>query len=341
MTVAQIGRGPLVDAPTPAKRTGGLLDVADVREGVSWMDGVDMFTSWNCVDVSFTALCLPDSTPTKVFTAPTVVDGTNFVAYLGGKCKPLGTTAGLKSDVAQVFDLRESKAVEKAFEAAVLVNGVVPPVLVPGNTGPVAALASIEQALAAGYAGVGTIHMSPALATGLLAFGLIVESGGKFFTNLGTKVVVGAGYQAKAMYGTGDVVVFRGPRQVTDAPNIAQNETSVLAERAYVAVADCVVYKVTDATVASPAIGDPVVGSNAVTGTDTVEGPGGSWTPPPGNLRSVSIVVTSGSVEIEGDEVTAPNTVNFDADTGESLAFPSVTANSAGDRAVVAWVVIP
>ena len=250
MTVTQIGRGPLVDAPTPAKRTGGLLDVADVRDGIAWMgDGADMFTSWNCLDLSYTEMCGTDQTPSKTFAGPAVVDGSDFVAYLGGQCKPLSMRQEVQSNIARVFDLRESKGVEKAFEAAVLTGGVVPPAVASGNTGPVAALATMEQALAVGYAGVGTIHMSPALAVGLLAFDLLVESGGKFYTRLGTKVVVGAGYAMKAMYGTGDVVIFRSPSSVVEAPDTANNVTNVLAERAYVAVADCVVYKIADATI--------------------------------------------------------------------------------------------
>jgi hypothetical protein len=95
----------------------------------------------------------------------------------------------------------------------------------------------------------------------------------------------------------------------------------------------------TGGTQSSPGGDDPGPGADLITGTDTVTGPGGSWTPPAtGDLRGVSIVVTSGSVEVDGDEVTAPNTVNFDADTGEVLDPPVVTASSPNDRAVVSWV---
>jgi hypothetical protein len=241
MTVTQIGRGPLVEAPTPAKRTGGLLDVADVRDGVGWLNSSDMFVSWNCIDLNYTEMCAPDPTPSKTFQGPTVVDGTDFVLYLGGQCKPLSERANVEANVSRVFDLRESRMVEQVFEGNVLQAGSSLGTVVS----PADALSKMEEALAFFYAGVGTIHLGVRAASLLLDDRLLVEQGGKFYTHLGTKVVVGAGYTGLAMYGTGDVVIFRGPKQVVEAPNTAQNETNVLAERAYVAVADCVVYKIT------------------------------------------------------------------------------------------------
>lgn len=337
MTVQQIGRGLIVDAPTPARRTGGLLDVADVHEGMAWLDPNDMFISWNCADTHATEVCATDSTPAKTFTGPTVVDGTDFVVYLGGQCKPL--SEDFQSDIDRVFDLRESRAVEKAFEAAVLATGTA----VSGTPVSAAhALAMMENALGDQYAGIGTIHISLLVATMLLADNLLIEQGGKFYTKLGTKVVVGAGYNSTVLYGTGDVTLYRSAKVLVDGPDMANNVTSVLAERAYVAVADCVSLKLEGVPAPSGTQAEPQTQAlNVSTGTDTVEGPGGVWTPPAGNLRNVSVVVTSGSVEVDGDEVTAPNTVNFDADTGEFLAPPVVTANSSGDKAVVAWTVIP
>ena len=108
---------------------------------------------------------------------------------------------------------------------------------------PAHALAIMENALGDAYAGVGTIHMSPLLATLYFGDHLLVEVGGKFYTRLGTKVVVGTGYTSNNLYGTGDVTVYRSAKTLVDAPDMANNVTNVLAERSYVVVADCAVLK--------------------------------------------------------------------------------------------------
>ena len=235
MTQDRVIRGPVVEAPTPADRKGDLLDVADVHEGLAWIQPTDMFTSWNCVDVNAVDVCAADATPAKTFESPLLVDGAQFAVYLGGACKPL--SADVEADVSRVFDLRESRGVEKQFEVRILG----PSGVVVGGT-PVTtahALAIMENALGDAYAGVGTIHMSPLLATLYLGEQLLVEEGGKFYTKLGTKVVVGTGYTSNNLYGTGDVTVYRGPKELVPAPDMANNTTNVLAERAYVVVADC------------------------------------------------------------------------------------------------------
>jgi hypothetical protein len=240
MTV-QVFRGPTIDAPTPDPRRGTLLDVAEVREGVAWIDSNDVFVSWNCIEAKWTEVCgVGDSTPAKTFDGPTMVDGADFVVYLGGQCKPLG--ADTEAQIDRVFDLRESRAVEKRFETLILGNGTA----VSGTPVSAAhALAIMENALGDQYAGVGTIHMSPLMATLLLQNQMLVETGGRFTTTIGSKVVVGTGYSSTALYGTGDVVVFRGPKVHVPAPDTANNTVNMLVERAYVVVADCVSLKMT------------------------------------------------------------------------------------------------
>jgi hypothetical protein len=341
MTQVQLVRGPIVEAPTPERRRGDLLDVADVREGMAWIDPNDMFVSWNCLEAGWVDVCAADSTPSKTFGSPTVVDGVRFAVYLGGQCKPL--TDDTEANIGRVFDLRESRAVEKRFETLVLGLGTA----VTGSPVSAAhALAMMENALGDQYAGVGTIHMSPLMATLLLQDMLLVDSGGRFTTHLGTKVVVGTGYSSTALYGTGDVTLYRSAQVLVDSPDMAQNVNNVLAERAYVAVADCVALKMTGVPMptaggASGPTPTPQTPVNVVTGVDTVEGPAGSWTPPSGSIRNVTVVVTSGSVEVDGDEVTAPYTVSFDADEDEVLTPPTVTADDDNDRCVVTWVVVP
>lgn len=339
MTQAQIGRASIVEAPTPDPRPGELLDVAEVHEGMAWIDHNDLFTSWNCLEANWTDVCGTDQTPAKTFGSPTLVDGAKFAVYLAGECKPLGED--VESNVDRVFDLRESRAVEKRFETLILGSGT------PVAGSPVSAahgLAMMENALGDQYAGIGTIHMSPLMATLLLHDGLLESQGGRFYTQLGTKVVVGTGYSSTVLYGTGDVQIFRGPRVLVPGPDTTNNVQRVLAERAYIVVGDCVSLRMTGipmpAAPASTGTPTPQVPVGVETGTDSLEGPGASWSAPSGNLRSVEVIVTSGSVEVDGDEVSAPHTVHFDADTAETLNPPTVTAGSSGDRAVVAWVVV-
>ena len=231
-------RGPVIEAPTPTPHKGDLLDVAEVHEGLAWLQPADMFTSWNCLDADSVEVCGPDATPAKTFGSPSLVDGVRFGVYLGGACKPL--SMDVENNVSRVFDLRESRGVEKVFEVRVLGLGTA----VSGTPVTTAhALAIMENALGDAYAGVGTIHMSPLLATLYCGAQLLSYVGGKFYTHLGTKVVVGTGYTSNNLYGTGDVTVYRGPKELVPAPDMANNVTNVLAERAYVVVADCVSLK--------------------------------------------------------------------------------------------------
>jgi len=247
MTQAQVLRGPIVEAPTPAGRKYELLDVADVHEGMAWIDPNDMFTSWNCIDGEAVEVCVGNP-PAKTFSSPTLVDGARFAVYIGGACKPL--SADVESNIDRVFDLRESRVVEKTFEQLILGSGSV----VSGSPVSAAhALGLMENALGDEYAGLGTIHMSPMIATLLLQDKLLVDVGGRLYTNLGTKAVVGTGYSSSTLYGTGDVTIYRSTKTLVPAPDTTNNIANVLAERAYVIVADCVSLKITG-------IPDPVGG---------------------------------------------------------------------------------
>jgi len=237
MTVSII-RGPTIDAPTPARRTGGLLDVADVRDGIAWLSGSDEFLSWNCSAPGFTTICVPDDTPAKWFNDPLTMTGVDFVLFLGTQCRPLGGDVGTQAD--RVYDLRESHGVEQAVEQGLLGDGT----SLGTATSPTDALAKMEQELMVQYAGVGIIHVGAAIATVLLSKALIEQVGGKFFTKLGTRVSVG-GYTSGAMYGTGDVLIYRGSKESHESPDRTTNIHHGLAERAYVAFTDCVRLKIT------------------------------------------------------------------------------------------------
>jgi hypothetical protein len=142
------------------------------------------------------------------------------------------------------------------------------------------------------------------------------------------------------MYATGEVVLARGELVAQRSLNQATNETVTLVERGYVAAVDCMVVAVKVGDDINVAVQEQQsVGPDLVTGVDEVSN--GTWTPPAGELRSVTVVVTSGLVEVDGDQVTAPHSVSFDADTGEALSPPVIVSANPGSRALVTWVAVP
>lgn len=334
---ATVVRPDVYQVPAPDPIQFNLLDVATVHDGMAWIDPIGLFDSFNCIrPVAVDWTCPPAS---KTLTpSPAWVDGTRFYVYVPATCKSVGydQSEGERS-VSDLFDRVESFAVEQRFQAAVLASA---PAVVAGTFTPVNALALLEQDAATKYAGKPTIHMSRAIASLLTSQNVLDVVGSELRTKLGSKVAAGGGYASTSMWATGEVTVLRGDKIVQQALNQGTNEVVTMAERAYVAAGDCYKAVVGLVTIAPNVFSDEPGGDAADTGTDTIVGPG-SWTPPSGTLRSVSVVVTNGSVRVDGDEITAPNTINFDADSGETLDPPVIEADTAADRAVVAWVVNP
>ena len=232
-------RGPVVEAPTPTPHTGDLLDVADVHEGLAWLQPADMFTSWNCLDADSVEVCGPDADP-----------GQDLRGTRPGRRGAVRGLPGWRLQAALDGRRRQRQPGLRPAREPGRGEGVRGPHPRPGappcRGTPVTtahALAMMENALADAYAGVGTIHMSPLLATLYLGEQLLVEVGGKFYTKLGTKVVVGTGYTSTNLYGSGDVTVYRSAKTLAPGPDTANNVINVLAERAYIVVADCVSLK--------------------------------------------------------------------------------------------------
>jgi nitrite reductase/ring-hydroxylating ferredoxin subunit len=286
-------------------------------------------------------------------TQKTVDDGVDlvtsdgFTVYRLQSCRAVGEYDRAVDRATRTLALGEGRAVEEAVQA--MMEAASPTVLT-GTLHPVDALAQLEAAAAAAYGGVPTIHVPRDLGAILAAHGAIDRYGARLETKQGSLVASGGGYTGNAMYATGTVVLRRGP--VSTAGPIMQtnprdNTMHTLAERPYQASLECIVLKqLTTGVFCCPTgavSSDPQSGedANAQAGADTITGPGATWTPPPGNLRHVTVTVTTGSAEVDGQEVTAPHAVDFDADTGQVLAAPAITASSAGDQAVVSWVVTP
>jgi len=125
------------------------------------------------------------------------------------------------------------------------------------------------------------------------------------------------------------------------------NQISTLVERLYAGSWECFVasisvsggYCCSGAGAGTQDAPTPTTASNVLTGADEISGPETWSAPSVGSLRSVTVVVTNGTAQVDGADITAPSTVQFDADTGETLAAPSISVEDPSDRAVVSWVV--
>lgn len=236
-----------------------LLDHADVVDGVSWQRPTGLGLSFNCMDTNVpTALC-PAPTEPKVWGAPGVIDGFEFAVYGGVACKPFGFTEEQgHSEIDRVFRLKESRGIERALmETRFIANGdlwdaasdITP---ASGAVSPKMALAMLEGFAASEYAGVPTVHV-PVILGSLLLDGAIEMQAGKAYSNLGSKIAVGAGYDysnsgpdgtpaapgERWAYATGEVMIARGEVDTKVLRNTSTNDIVALAERRYIVAIDC------------------------------------------------------------------------------------------------------
>lgn len=225
-----------VPAPEPAKY--GLLDVATVHEGFTWLDPVGLFDTFNCLRPTSVDWTCPPTGGKTLTPSPSWVDGTRFFVYLPATCKAVGyEQAEAVTNLSRVFDNVESYAAEQRFQAAVLAGA---PVVVAGTYTAQAALALIEQDAANKYAGTPTFHVSRAIASLLTQNGQIKDDGhGVLRTGLGSKVVAGGGYASNSVWATGEVTIITGDKMDQQVVNQSTNEVVTMIERAYVAAVDC------------------------------------------------------------------------------------------------------
>lgn len=247
-------------APTVTPRTGTLLDVASVSDNFAWLDGNDLFDSYNCMKFDAeAAFCAPNS---KSFNnKPAWQDGILFAAYGGVVCKAIGLDQSrMLSETERVFTSGESTAVERALMkyrfAAKANHWAAPTDLTPtgGAVKPAVGVALLEGYAGANYVGAPTLHLPLTVASLMLgATGVLVQEGDSIGTKLGSKVAAGSGYDfpnlgptgsaaptgEKWLYATGEVVIVRGEVVMRQAMDYSTNEVFVLAERPYVAAVDC------------------------------------------------------------------------------------------------------
>lgn len=245
-------------APEVTAVQGTLLDTATVIDGISWLDGSDLWQTYNTLSFGQAALfCAPND---KDFDGSADwVSGFRFAVYGGITCKSVGLDmADQEAQVRSAFERGESIAVERAlmatrfqeadgendgrWEAADTIAGA--------DLKPALGVALLEQEYSVRNPGISpTIHMPRSVASLLLGVDGAAMNDSVIETKLGSKVVAGMGYSSPNLgpngspsanlltqwiYATGPVVVARGPVEVRQSFNQDNNDVVVMAERAYV-----------------------------------------------------------------------------------------------------------
>lgn len=180
----------------------------------------------------------------------TVVEGDPFNVYRMVECSDMTDDDTVWARNA--FALGEAHGVEEGFMRTVL--GQSDTVIVDGTGLPLLdAIALAEKYAGTVYGGIPTFHVDrgvAALALAAQAFensldwtittrqGSYVANGAGYSANIGPTGVAPAATEAW-LYITGQVYITRLPLQVNRVLDVEQNNQVVLAERAYVATADC------------------------------------------------------------------------------------------------------
>lgn len=259
--------GTEVQRPTPDALSSSIMDHATVVENPHFglRNNEGMWDSYNSLpSLNLITVCPDPFSGYKVFDSAEWVDAFAFALYGGTQCQAVGLDkADQKTQTERLFNLNEGKGVESALLAERLIDGedITPAAPIPL----IVALGLLEGHAAKVYAGVPTIHMPRAAIVILMGAGAIVETGGKFFTKTGSKVVAGGGYDVGLedgeweMYATGEVYIER--RQVeplqqmvrpgdgsglgSDENQLEENTVVTLVERMYRVALDGFVAKVT------------------------------------------------------------------------------------------------
>lgn len=263
--MAQTVKSPWQSAPAVTPLVSGILDHATIVEGVAWQRPVGLGVSYNCLDTAVPTELCPQPTTPKEFSSPASIDGFEFAVYGGISCKPFGfdTDTGLR-EVERVFGLKESRGVERAlmetgfvagppFDTGNLWEPAVDLTPVGGAVSPRVALAVLEGYAASIYSGQPTIHAPYTIGALLAGRKAVVSEAGKFYSRVGSKVAIGAGYEfpnsgptgAEAaigerwMYVTGEVLVARSETLSRVVHDTTTNDIVALAERRYITAFDC------------------------------------------------------------------------------------------------------
>ena len=253
---------PMAPAVTPLKGT--LLDAATVTNDFAWLDGRDLFDSYNCMEFQSSAeFCAPS--PKEFDNVAGYQSGIRFATYGGVICKPMGLDQDrMKSEIERVFAAGESTAVEAALMAQRFVlNDPDPEVslwdapvdITPagGAVKPAVGIALLEGFASRNYVGAPTLHVPVTIASLILGVDGAEYEGRVLRTKMGSKIAAGAGYDLpntgptgaaaaageKWIYATGEVIVGRSAPEIHQVMAHEDNDVLVLAERGYIVAIDC------------------------------------------------------------------------------------------------------
>lgn len=250
-------------APEVIPLEGTLLDTATVKDGIAWLDGLDLWQSYAAMKFGQAALFCASNSKDLTGNSAAWVSGFRFAAYGGVTCKSVGLDmADEETQVRTVFERGESTAVERAlmevrFRAAAGDNTgrwATPTDITPsgGAVSPKVGVALLEGYFGSVYTGAPTIHMPRVIASILLGQTGATLDGKLIQSKLGSKIVAGAGYDypntgpggsnaptgEKWLYATGGVYIGRGPAEVRQAFDQSTNDVIMLAERGYIVAVD-------------------------------------------------------------------------------------------------------
>jgi hypothetical protein len=233
----------------------------------AWLEGDDLFQSWNCLRFDGSPnFCAPNSKDLDQQSG--WIDGVRFAVYGGVTCKYPGGREVMEEQnegASAAFDKGESTGVERALMALRFTENAVgaglpgdwpePPDLTPagGAVKPQVGIALLEEYAGDVYAGVPTLHVPRGIAGSLMNIGGAEFEGDVLRTQLGSKMAAGAGYAypnlgpdgvaapagERWLYATGEVVIGQGEKVARTAINTEDNEIVTLVERPYIAAVDC------------------------------------------------------------------------------------------------------
>lgn len=240
----------LVTGPTRVPFPFGLFSVLPFRVDTAdrWLNGVHFETLGDAPEargLSFDAACDPDSEIDLDGEGLTIVDAEPFDIYATYQCSVVGNSLDLANEVARArLEENEERFVESALatgefgqspnfkdDAEVRLSG--------GDAKPSVgeAVALLENAASEEYGTQGIFHVSRGTASLMLKEGVAEKRGQRLYTNLGTPVVAGSGYDFDNLVMTPQFVAYRGTLMIPGDPKMlvdrSDNTITAIAMRPY------------------------------------------------------------------------------------------------------------
>lgn len=228
-----------VAPPARSPRKGGLLSVAEVREGVTGLAASTnvQFMSEPCDiqfnDAGFCYSTIAGTDKTFAGVDPGVGVVPNFALYYGVECW-ISDDMDFDRRANAALDASEGRAIETKFNTWLLTATSTT------ATTLVEAIALADQRGDADYIGQYLLHLNRGDAVRAYALGAIdADRDGNLWTPNGTPVVTSSSYTAGSVYLSGAVTVLRSAVTSVRTEALADNLAQALAERVYAIIVDC------------------------------------------------------------------------------------------------------